>query len=378
MEYTCMEIVHGALASRAAFATPDTHSAANGAAAAQQCAWDEWMYGLVAARWANASKAKYPIWANMLARAMRHLANELTGVEQFAPELQASKDAVADALMRTCDSVCELARASRGKSSTDAKCALLLRYTIDHMTQAQAVQRDATIAAVLRKLALQAAQLADSGRQHPLQAVRASCAALVPHAYALLRSRVPLLPSSQQGDEVMDTDVASQHTAGRSAVVSAASLDALVQDAFDSARTALSEANAARASSSGAASASSSAASEGNGAVADEGNGVAADTVGTVPADVARWEAALGYAAALTRVLHGIGPLEPMLLDVLLPAVPWAVEAQGLEHPGLSSTITLLRSSLGAPSSRVCCAIRALPPWTPGCTLTGSCVDGSV
>jgi hypothetical protein len=68
---------------------------------------------------------------------MRHLANELTGVEQFAEELAGSREDVAGALLVLTDFVCGLAAGWRGDSGADAKNSLLLRYALDNITQAR-------------------------------------------------------------------------------------------------------------------------------------------------------------------------------------------------------------------------------------------------
>lgn len=126
MEYTCMEICHGAIVSLAAFSTAEVATSA----------WEDWLAALITSRWASATSAKHMLWANALARAIRFLANELVGLEDFAVELP-GRD-VAGGLLTMTDFVCALSQAWSMDSGTDAKGPILLHYSLDHLMQVRA------------------------------------------------------------------------------------------------------------------------------------------------------------------------------------------------------------------------------------------------
>lgn len=126
MEYTCMEITQGALASLAAFVPTQ-------AGAESSSAWHTWLRRLVLHRWASATAGKYGMWANIVARALRFLANELAGFETFAAELPA-RDA-GKGLLAVVDVALELSNEWSGDSGADAKCAMVLNFCIDHLLQ---------------------------------------------------------------------------------------------------------------------------------------------------------------------------------------------------------------------------------------------------
>jgi hypothetical protein len=126
MEYTCMEICHGAIVSLAAFSMAE----------AETSAWEDWLAALITSRWASATSAKHSLWANVLARALRFLANEVVGLEDFAAELP-GRDAAAGILTMT-GFVCRLSQSWSMDSGTDAKGPVLLRYSLDHLMQVRA------------------------------------------------------------------------------------------------------------------------------------------------------------------------------------------------------------------------------------------------
>jgi hypothetical protein len=203
--------------------------------------------------------------------------------------------------------LCAVAGASTAVGPRSASPALVILCCTTHMPaqlQVQAVKPCAPLSLALEMLLTRCRHLVPQALSHPLQVVRAASVGLVPPYLAVLRSKIPLLLSSE-------STPASENTA-------AAMLD-LVQAAYAAAGEAVTAANAA-------------------GVALDSSEGLA----GQPPAVVA-WEAAISSAAALTEALHASGTSQPMLQDVLLPAMQWAIEAQGLQHPQLKSTVHLLR-----------------------------------
>ena len=132
MEYTCMEATFACIVSGAAFHTPSDGDSANGSSG--ESAWDAWLGALVKHRWSIMPTAKHSIWANVLARALRCLANELVGDGALMQRFGAGRALEAEFIQYT-EFLCELAASWGGESSADAKCPLLVHYCLDHLIQ---------------------------------------------------------------------------------------------------------------------------------------------------------------------------------------------------------------------------------------------------
>lgn len=172
---------------------------------------------------------------------------------------------------------------------------------LEHV-QVSASRPHPTLAVALDKLLTRSLAVVTQGLRHPLQLVRRAVCVLIPVYLATVRSSAPFLPTAP----------ASSNTE--------AAMRSVLDSTLAAAREALHKANAGAAP-----------ASNGN----HQGS----------KADVQACEIAMSSAAAITASMYASGTILPRMQDLLLMGVPWVVEAQGLQHPAMTSTVTLLRST---------------------------------
>ena len=168
--------------------------------------------------------------------------------------------------------------------------------------QVQASAPCGAAAAALESVLQRSQALTDRACSHSLQMVRDSGSCIAAVHLATVRSPGCLLPSDGAARESERAMVAS------------------IRRAFEDASAALHGANGA------------------NGAVA-----TGAETA----------EPPIGYAAALADSLTGLGRVMHLIQDVMVLCVPWAAEAQALQHPALKALTAQLRETVTGMSSVV-------------------------